>query len=222
MNDTASQAFISRVAELMDQRQPGVLLNEAVLAHLTAGVEQIRATGRVSERTETDAVSPEGYCFPNTVFETTAEQFIRDESLQDEHFGPVTMFVTCPTPDALFEAVESLHGNLTATVHSEADDAAFTSELFSRLREKAGRLIWNGFPTGVEVVHAMQHGGPYPATTAPQTTSVGMTAIKRFMRPVAFQNLPDSLLPDALQDANPLNIWRIVDNQFTRDPLRRR
>jgi NADP-dependent aldehyde dehydrogenase len=111
-----------------------------------------------------------------------------------------------PPSDKLIEAVEALHGNLTATVHSEAEEAAFSSELFSRLREKAGRLIWNGFPTGVEVGYAMQHGGPYPATTAPQTTSVGMTAIKRFMRPVAFQDFPDVLLPDALQDANPLNI----------------
>ncbi len=221
VDDAASQAFIARVAELMDQRQPGVLLNQAVLTHLSADVERTCATGHVSERTATDAVTPEGYSFPNTVFQTTGEQFIRDESLQNEHFGPVAIFVTCPTPDVLFEAVESLHGNLTATVHSEAEETGFTGELFSRLREKAGRLIWNGFPTGVEVVYAMQHGGPYPATTAPQTTSVGMTAIKRFMRPVAFQDLPDSLLPDALQDANPLNIWRVVDNQLTRDPLRR-
>ena len=221
VDDAASQAFIARVAELMDQRQPGVLLNEAVLAHLTADVEQTRATGQVSERTGNDAVTPQGYCFPNTVFETTAEQFIHDQSLQNEHFGPVMMFVTCPTSDKLIEAVESLHGNLTATVHSEAEESAFSSELFSRLREKAGRLIWNGFPTGVEVGYAMQHGGPYPATTAPQTTSVGMTAIKRFMRPVAFQDFPDVLLPDALQDANPLNIWRTVDHQLIRDLIRR-
>jgi 2,5-dioxopentanoate dehydrogenase len=221
VDDDASKAFIARVAELMDGRQPGVLLNQAILARLSADVERTCATGRVSERTTTDAVAPEGYSFPNTVFQTTVEQFIRDESLQDEHFGPVAMFVTCPTPDALLEAVEALHGNLTATVHSEPEESALTSELFSRLREKVGRLIWNGFPTGVEVGYAMQHGGPYPATTAPQTTSVGMMAIKRFMRPVAFQNLPDSLLPDALQDANPLNIWRVVDSQLTREPLRR-
>ncbi|HML20930.1 MAG TPA: aldehyde dehydrogenase (NADP(+)) [Aggregatilinea sp.] len=220
VDDAVSQAFITRVAELMDQRQPGVLLNQAVLAHLSADVERTRATGHVSERTATDAVVLEGYSFPNTIFQTTAEQFIRDESLQNEHFGPVTLFVMCPTPDALFEAVDSLDGTLTATVHSEAEETGLTGELFSRLREKSGRLIWNSFPTGVEVVHAMQHGGPYPATTAPQTTSVGMTAIKRFMRPIAFQDLPDDLLPDALQNANPLNIWRIVDNQFTRDPIR--
>src|SRR5690606_24647571 len=221
VDDAASRAFIARVAELMAQRQPGVLLNQAVLTHLTAAVEHTRATGKVAEWTASDAPPSDGYRFPTTVFETTAEQFIRDASLQTEHFGPVTMFVTCPTPDALFEALESLHGNLTATVHSEAEETAFTSELFSRLREKAGRLIWNGFPTGVEVGYAMQHGGPYPATTAPQTTSVGVTAIKRFLRPIAFQNVPDALLPEALQDANPLNIWRVVDGQLTREPLRR-
>jgi hypothetical protein len=96
---------------------------------------------------------------------------------------------------------------------------AAAGELADLLREKAGRLIWNGFPTGVEVVYAMQHGGPYPATTAPSTTSVGMTAIKRFMRPVAFQNAPQALLPDALKDSNPLNIWRIVNNELTRAPI---
>jgi NADP-dependent aldehyde dehydrogenase len=87
------------------------------------------------------------------------------------------------------------------------------------MREKVGRLIWNGYPTGVEVGYAMQHGGPYPATTAPLTTSVGMTAIKRFLRPVAFQDVPEMLLPDALKDANPLGIWRLVDGELTKDTI---
>jgi NADP-dependent aldehyde dehydrogenase len=113
-----------------------------------------------------------------------------------------------------------LHGNLTATVHAGRSEEVDIARLLDLLREKAGRLIWNGFPTGVEVVHAMQHGGPYPATTAPATTSVGMMAIKRFLRPVAYQNMPDALLPPALQDANPSGIWRIVDGNRTRDPVR--
>ncbi len=217
IDSAASRGFIAQVAELMDRRQPGVLLNHAVLTHLTSSVEQTLASGLVSERTATDALDPNGFCFPNTILQTTSALFIQDERLQSEHFGPVTLFVVCPTADELLEAVDALHGTLTATVHSEADEPAFTSELFSRLREKAGRLIWNGFPTGVEVVYAMQHGGPYPATTTPQTTSVGMTAIKRFMRPVAFQNVPDALLPEALQAANPLHIWRTIDNQLTRE-----
>jgi NADP-dependent aldehyde dehydrogenase len=219
VDNAESQAFVTRVSELMDHRQPGVLLNQATLNHLSRAVEQTLATGAVAERTEVDQIDPAGYCFPNTVLQTTAEAFIRDASLQNEHFGPVALFVMCPTLNDLYQAVEALHGNLTAAVHSEPEELAITGELFSRLREKAGRLIWNGFPTGVEVVYAMQHGGPYPATTTPQTTSVGLTAIKRFMRPVAFQDLPEALLPDALKNANPLNIWRIIDNELTRRPV---
>ena len=106
---------------------------------------------------------------------------------------------------------------MTSTLHAEADEAV--ADLLSLLREKAGRVLWNDFPTGVAVVPAMQHGGPYPATTAPATTSVGTNAIYRFMRPIAFQNLPDALLPAPLQDANPLGILRLVDGEYTQAPL---
>jgi alpha-ketoglutaric semialdehyde dehydrogenase len=131
----------------------------------------------------------------------------------------VTLIVRCASYAELQSPLAALHGSLTAGVHATADDGDSAAPLLDSLREKVGRLIWNGFPTGVEVVHAMQHGGPYPATTAPGTTSVGMTAIKRFLRPVAFQNVPDALLPDALKNANPLGIWRMVNGQFTRDAL---
>jgi len=211
-----SQALITQVSELMDQRQPGVLLNQSVLAKLSEAVKETLARASVSKRTLVDNTGVGGYCYPNTVLQTTAEAFIDDVSLQKEHFGPITLFVVCSTPDEMIRALDVLEGNLAATVHAEEEDLAIAGELLSLLREKAGRLIWNGFPTGVEVVHAMQHGGPYPATTSPHTTSVGMTAIKRFMRPVAFQNMPDTLLPEALKDANPLNIWRIVDDELTR------
>ncbi len=221
VDNADSQALIARVSDLMDQRQPGVLLNQAVLSHLSDRVEQTLASGSVEQRTSAASVDAEGFCFANTALQTTSDRFIRDESLQAEHFGPVALFVVCPTLDELFAAVDTLQGNLTGAVHAEDEDLTIAGEVFSRLREKVGRLIWNGFPTGVEVVYAMQHGGPYPATTAPHTTSVGLTAIKRFMRPVAFQNMPDALLPDALKDANPLNIWRTVDHELTRDPIRR-
>ncbi|RPJ00351.1 MAG: aldehyde dehydrogenase (NADP(+)) [Chloroflexi bacterium] len=221
VDDAESRSLIGHVSGLMDQRQPGVLLNQAVLTHLSDQVEKTLASGSVTQRTAAASIPSESFCFPNTVLQTTSESFIRDESLQAEHFGPVTLFVMCPTLDDLVAAVDALHANLTAAVHAEDEDLTLAGALFSRLREKVGRLIWNGFPTGVEVVYAMQHGGPYPATTAPHTTSVGLTAIKRFMRPVAFQNMPDALLPDALKDANPLHIWRMVDHKLTRDPIRR-
>lgn len=219
LDTEASHSFIARVGALMDQRQPGVLLSETIQKKLEQVVENTLAQPSVFEVTLADQTVPEGYCYPHTVLQTTSAAFIADTSLQKEHFGPVTMFVVCPTVEDLLEAVDALHGNLTATIHAEEDESILSNKLLSLLREKVGRLIWNGFPTGVEVVYAMQHGGPYPATTAPHTTSVGLTAIKRFMRPVAFQDMPDALLPDALKNANPLNIWRVVDREVTRDPI---
>jgi len=219
LDTEVSHSFIAKVGALMDQRQPGVLLSEAIQAKLERVVENTRAQPSVSEVTSVDQIASEGYCYPHTVLKTTAAAFVADASLQKEHFGPVTMFVLCPTVEDLLEVIDALHGNLTATVHAEEEDLALSNELFSRLREKVGRLIWNGFPTGVEVVYAMHHGGPYPATTAPHTTSVGLTSIRRFMRPVAFQDMPDALLPDALKNANPLNIWRVVDHEMTRESI---
>ena len=112
-----------------------------------------------------------------------------------------------------------LDGQLTATIHGTAADLEQYAWLVSILEQKAGRLIVNGFPTGVEVCPSMQHGGPYPATTDSRSTSVGTAAIHRFARPVAYQNFPQSLLPAELQDANPRAIWRLVDGQLTKDAV---
>jgi NADP-dependent aldehyde dehydrogenase len=110
-----------------------------------------------------------------------------------------------------------LEGQLTATVHGTTADLAEHASLISILEQKAGRLIVNGFPTGVEVCASMHHGGPYPATTDSRTTSVGTAAIDRFVRPIAYQDFPDALLPVELQDANPKQIWRLVDGELTKD-----
>lgn len=214
-----SESFIAQVSELMQAQRPGVLLNERIergLADTTAATMQHPSVDKLAGG-EKVAGSP--YCYANTVLRTTAPAFAADPELQIEHFGPVTLFVVASSRGELQETLQHLHGNLTATVHASDREREIAAALFDRLREKVGRLIWNGFPTGVEVVYAMQHGGPYPATTAPSTTSVGMTAIKRFLRPVAFQNVPDPLLPPALQDDNPLGIWRIVDGHYTREAL---
>jgi NADP-dependent aldehyde dehydrogenase len=151
--------------------------------------------------------------------QTTGAAFVAHPALQQEHFGPVTLLVFCRDAVEREQVVEALHGSLTATVQGLHEEAADAAALFALLREKAGRLIWNGFPTGVEVAGAQVHGGPYPATTAPATTSVGLTAIERFMRPVAWQGVPDALLPPALQNANPLGILRWVDGIYTRESL---
>jgi NADP-dependent aldehyde dehydrogenase len=110
----------------------------------------------------------------------------------------------------------NLDGQLTATIHGTPEDLAEYASLVSILEDKAGRLIFNGFPTGVEVCASMQHGGPYPATTDSRTTSVGGAAIHRFARPVAWQNFPHASLPPEVQDGNPRGIWRQVDGEMTR------
>ena len=115
--------------------------------------------------------------------------------------------------------LDALDGQLTATVHAEGRELEGLRPIISRLEQKAGRVIFDGFPTGVAVTHAMHHGGPYPATTAPAHTSVGTTAIRRFQRPVTWQNAPAEVVPVALRDDNPLGIWRVVDGHLTRDPL---
>lgn len=111
----------------------------------------------------------------------------------------------------MLELARSLHGHLTATIHGTESDLAEYAELVRILERKVGRLIFNGYPTGVEVCHSMVHGGPFPATTAPQTTSVGTGAILRFSRPMCYQDFPQAALPQELKDGNPMGIWRMED-----------
>lgn len=143
-----------------------------------------------------------------------AEEFLANENLQDEVFGPFTMLIKCRDMDQLKDVAAQLHGQLTASMYGTDQEVQQASGLFALLREKAGRLVFNGVPTGVEVCSAMVHGGPYPATTDSRFTAVGAPAIKRWVRPVAYQNCPGDLLPDALKEGNPLGIWRMVDGMF--------
>jgi alpha-ketoglutaric semialdehyde dehydrogenase len=131
----------------------------------------------------------------------------------DEVFGPSTLVVHCETRGQMLAAAEQLEGQLTATIHGTPEDLMANRELIALLETKAGRLLFNGFPTGVEVCHAMTHGGPYPATADGRSTSVGTRAIERFVRPICYQNFPDAALPEELRDANPLGLWRLVDGK---------
>ncbi|MBZ0291946.1 MAG: aldehyde dehydrogenase (NADP(+)) [Anaerolineae bacterium] len=215
----SANAFIGHVKAQMQAKAPGVLLNEHIEQGLAQTVKKTMARPSVKKLIGGEVIEEGSYCYQHTLLQTTSADFRHDAQLQTEHFGPVTMFVLCDSLEDLQATIASLHGQLTATIHAEDSDIKAAAPVLSLLREKAGRLLWNGFPTGVEVVYSMQHGGPYPATTAPGTTSVGMTAIKRFLRPVAYQNIPESLLPDALKSANPLGILRIINNEYTREAL---
>jgi 2,5-dioxopentanoate dehydrogenase len=220
LQNAHTASFIDLVKSKMESREPGVLLNAQIETGLERAVHATRQLRSVTTLTGGEPVAGDSFRFANTVLETTAEFFIAEPTLQTEHFGPVTLFVRCESVEVLRAGIQALHGSLTGTIHAESSEYDAARIIYGDLQEKAGRLIWNGFPTGVEVVYAQQHGGPYPATSAPGSTSVGMTAIKRFMRPVAYQSMPDALLPEALHNSNPLNIWRTVNGSLTRDAIR--
>ena len=151
------------------------------------------------------------------LFSVTGSEFLRQPELAAEVFGPETLVVSCRNRAEMLEIARGLHGHLTATVHGTEEDLKEYADLVQILEQKAGRLLFNGFPTGVEVGHAIVHGGPYPATSDGQSTSVGTQAIYRFARPVCFQNFPNAALPDELKDGNPLGIWRLMDGSLSKD-----
>jgi alpha-ketoglutaric semialdehyde dehydrogenase len=148
------------------------------------------------------------------LFEVSGETFLADEHLSEEVFGPTTLLVQCESRDQIMAAAHALEGHLTATVIGTEQDLAENTELLRVLEKKAGRVIFNGFPTGVEVNHAMVHGGPYPATSDGRSTSVGSLAILRFARPVAYQGMPQFALPPELQNENPRRVAQLWNGEL--------
>jgi len=188
---------------------------------LTAGIHDAYESGidRLSDVSGVEILAkglPEGAgCAAQaTLFRVDAETFAASHALQEEVFGPASLLIACRDEAEVLRLAAGLEGQLTATVHCAADDHPFAGKLLPILERKAGRVLFNGFPTGVEVCHAMVHGGPFPATSDNRTTSVGALAIERFLRPVSYQNVPAGLLPAALQDDNPLGLARLVDGEL--------
>jgi 2,5-dioxopentanoate dehydrogenase len=207
---TFRQAFIPGV----QATTPGTMLHPGIceafhagLAHVTKtpGVTLLATANQAPSQTQTQAQP--------IALQTTGENFLKHPALAEEVFGPFTLIVTVQNLDELFAIAKSLQGQLTATVHGTPDDLAGAADLLHTLERKAGRLIFNGFPTGVEVCPSMQHGGPYPATTDSRFTSVGTASIARWVRPVSYQSFPQDKLPNELKDTNPLKISRIVDGK---------
>jgi len=148
---------------------------------------------------------------------TTADEFLAARELHDEVFGATSVIVRAADPGQLIEVARAMEGQLSATVHAATPDAPIAVDLLPVLERLAGRILFNGWPTGVEVVPSMVHGGPFPATSDGRTTSVGTLAMDRFLRPVAYQDVPDELLPDAVRESNPDGLLRLVDGAYTRD-----
>lgn len=145
--------------------------------------------------------------------ETTAKDFLHHKKLCGEVFGPFGLIIVCDNKEEMKAVAQGLEGQLTISLLAEPGELSDYNDLILALREKCGRLLFNNFPTGVEVCIAMQHGGPFPATTNSQTTSVGSDAVKRFQRPVSYQNWPKDLLPEELKDENPLNLIRTINGK---------
>ena len=199
----------------MSKAPSAIMLNPSIHSAYTSGV----ASRSDNEKVNTLVVNDdEGVGCPGVaaVFEVSADTFLEDESLSEEIFGPETTLVRWKTKEDLLAVAEELEGQLTATIHGTEADLENYADLVAILERKVGRIVYNGFPTGVEVCPSMVHGGPFPATSDGRSTSVGTHAIERFIRLVAYQSSPQSLLPDELKDGNPLGIWRMVNGEFTK------
>ncbi len=218
MPDDGSEPFVEAlrtgVAALSDQG----MLTRGIAVKYCETIQE-RVNQRTVELLAGEARAPGSAAAVGSpvVFRASLEEFLGHPELGEEVFGPTTLLIHYGNADELLDVARNLHGHLTATIHGTEEDLANASQLIHILEAKAGRVIFNGFPTGVEVSAAMVHGGPFPATSDGRSTSVGTQAIYRFTRPVCYQNFADAALPAELRHANPLGILRLVNGSYTRE-----
>ena len=195
------------------------MLYENVQKGYAEGVEAVGATSGVAVAGRAEGGDGSATPAEAVVFTTDEATFLDEKRLREEVFGPSTLVVRCSSQERLEAIAHALEGSLTATIHGTERDLQERAGLVRILREKAGRLIFNGFPTGVEVCPSMHHGGPYPATTDVRSTSVGTAAIYRFARPICYQDFPQAALPPELRDENEHDLLRMVDGEYTREEV---
>lgn len=215
---SAGEGVLARAAELLGGAAAGTMVHPGIAAGYRRALEEVTELPGVEVLASSEAAGP----WPDTdarpaLLRTGVGEWLANPRLGEEIYGPSTLAVVAGDGDEMLSVARALTGHLTATVHGTEEDLAEHAELLAVLATKVGRLILNGYPTGVEVCHAMQHGGPYPATTDSRSTSVGTAAIHRFARPVCWQDFPEKALPAELRDANPRGIWRMVDGETTRE-----
>ena len=210
------QTFIDSLGDEVKKVPPGEMLHTGIFKNY---VER-RANALSQDEVETVAASEVEPLFNQgtpTLASATAQAFINNPILHQEVFGPYSIVIRCKGMDEMLEVAKHVEGQLTATLMATENDVRNHSELVDVVRNICGRFILNGVPTGVEVCLSMQHGGPFPATTDSRFTSVGADGIKRFARPICYQNWPDELLPNELKNKNPLKIWRTVNDELRKD-----
>ena len=206
----AIEGFTNKLAELT----AGTPASPLLTGRIKMNYEQSANDRRPLQRAVA-AADASGFAVRAELFETTADRFLEDRELSEEVFGPATLLITSSRPEHLLEIARSMEGQLAASIFGNSADLNDHAELIAILETKVGRLIFNAYPTGVEVCHSMVHGGVYPATSDSRSTSVGTRAIHRFSRLVCYQGFPPEALPDELKDTNPLVIWRLIDGTFS-------
>ena len=215
-----TDAFLARTATLLAESSHDTMLTAGIFDAYRTGFETLDNKEGV-DLLGHDAVQFEAtgnHAVP-ALFRTDAATFLADDELSDELFGPTTLAIVCSSRDEMFSVARKFRGELTATLHGSQADLEAYADLLPLMAARVGRLLVGGYPTGVEVCSAMNHGGPYPACTDSHYTSVGTGAILRFSRPICFQNVPDACLPSALQNGNPDGLWRLVNGGMTRDSV---
>ena len=214
----AYDSFREAARKCVEAKSSATMLNPGIQAAFCSGAKQLGELGGVTRLSSGQAAAAGASSGTPVLLEIAAALFLREPRLSEEVFGPACLLVVCDSESELIAAAEQFAGQLTATLHLSAEeDFSAAKRLLAVLERKAGRILVNGFPTGVEVSHAMVHGGPFPATSDSRFTSVGALAIERFLRPVCYQDMPAALLPEALKDGNPLGVWRLMDGQPTRN-----
>lgn len=207
-----AERFANAISEAINAIEPAPMLHEGIAE------SYYKALSELQLRSELEWVKvPDAKHLINAspaLAEISAEDWMKDNRFQEEVFGSFAMMVVYENESELKAIAEKLHGQLTITLWGDGSELKAYGELMNLLEEKCGRMLFTGVPTGVEVGFAMQHGGPFPSTTDSRSTSVGAHAIKRFARPIAFQDMPKDLLPEELKEENPLGIWRIVDGEY--------
>ena len=220
LQGTEFEQFQQSLAQLLNTVEPTTMLHAGIYDAYHKGLDRVSQTDGVKLFARSEKKSDAGKTQGETVLVAAdAKTFRNNPELAGEIFGPFSILISALTLAELEDIAQKLEGQLTATVHGTPGDFQKAGNLLRLLERKAGRLILNGFPTGVEVCPAMNHGGPYPATTDVRFTSVGTAAIYRFARPVCYQDFPAALLPPALRNENPLGILRIVNGKLTTDAV---
>lgn len=206
LEEGTGDGFLTKLKELVEGGSGALMLNSGICQSFQDSTKAIAAADGVETLACCSAAAGPGEAVP-MAFRVSVDDFLSNPGLQGEMFGPATLIVT-GSRDKILAAVAKLEGQLTASVHGSEEELLANQQLVAALQGRAGRLIFNAYPTGVEVCSSMVHGGPFPATSDGRSTSVGTMAVYRFVRPIAWQGFPDAALPAELQDLNPLGIAR--------------